>query len=79
MYNGNGMALSNKERQKAWRKRHPEKAAVHFDGFKVQKAMAKVAKTAPPKCEHEGRLVQVTIFYCGTCSELVVIGQPRWS
>ena len=73
------MALSNKARQKAWRKRHPEKAALHFDRFKFQKARAKLAKTAPPKCEHEGRLAQVTVFSCGTCGEVVSVGRPRWS
>ena len=79
VYSGADMALSNKQRQKRWRKRHPEKAAVHFDGFKIQKARAKLAKTAPTKCEHEGRLAQVTVFSCGTCGEVVLVGPLQWS
>ena len=64
------MALSGKERQKRWRKRHPEEAAVRLDAYKLRKAMAKPVKTAPAKCKHEGPPIDFLVCRCGTCGEV---------
>ena len=65
------MALSNAERQKRWRKRHPEKADVHFDAFKEKKG--KKTRGTTTECEHDDRLVRVKLAYCGHCRKLIFL------
>ena len=65
------MALSNAERQKRWRKRHPEKAGVHFDAFKEKKG--KKTKGTTTECEHDDRCVRATLAYCGHCRSLILL------
>ena len=70
--------MSDKERQKRWRKRHPEEAAVRLAAYKMEKAIAKLAKTAPPGCEHEGPEMRFTISVCRTCGKWLAVSPAKW-
>ena len=68
----NVMALSNAERQRQWRKRHPEKADKRFDAFKEWKAV-EAAQKAAGQCEHEGGLVELDSWFCCKCRNVLHI------
>ena len=57
------MPLSNAERQRRWRKRHPEKAAERLATFK--------AKKEATSCTHSRRGIAVPAWYCGDCGHVM--------
>ena len=63
------MALSNAERQRRWREKHPEKRDERLAAFKAKKAQDKAEKAAATECDHEDRgvRIQITLIYCGRC------------
>ena len=66
------MGLSNAERQRRWRKKHPEKAAARLEALKDKKAQDKAEKTAT-ECYHEDRGVRVQGLYCGKCRQALIL------
>ena len=73
------MALSNAERQRRWREKHPEKRDERFNAFKAKKARDKAERAAATDCEHEDRGVRIeaTFFYCGRCRRAIPMSLNR--
>ena len=73
------MALTNAERQRRWRERHPEKRDERFDAFKAKKAQDKAEKAAATECDHEDRGVRIktTLIYCGRCRRGIPISYNK--
>ncbi len=68
------MALTNAQRQKLWRERHPEVKHARLEAYKEQKAERKRKKTVMTDCgDHDDRGVRVTLAYCGKCRSLVSV------
>ena len=58
------MAMTNAEKQRRWRERHPEQAAAHLDALKAVKA-------PPAPCRHDPQRqvqVQMVAYYCADCA-----------
>ena len=71
------MALSNAERQRRWRERHPEKRDERFNAYKAKKAQDQAEKAAATECVHEDRFVRVTLIYCGKCRQLQYVSDHQ--
>ena len=68
------MALTNAERQKRWRERHPEQSKARLEAFQA-------AKTAEKPCSdgHDGRGVRVQGYYCGKCDTVFIVDGQKAS
>ncbi len=67
------MALSNAERQRRWREKHPAAAKARLDAFKEKKAQDKAGEPAGTECDHEDRGVRVKGIYCGKCKQALIL------
>ena len=65
------MAMTNAERQRRWRKKHPHQMKARLDAFKDKKAQEEAKKSAT-ECDHEDRRVRVQALYCGKCRQALI-------
>ena len=63
------MALTNAERQRRWREKHPAQANARLRAFKAQKKSKQPGAT---ECAHEDRKVRVSTLYCGKCKQAFI-------
>ncbi len=74
------MALTNAERQRQWRKKHPTEAQARLEAHKARKAKKNPKKTAVTECDHDDRGVRVelTLNYCGKCRQFLIVSQHAY-